>query len=390
MMRKYLLLMSAVLAASIPAVPAVAGDIPCPVDQVVNETRANNDKQGKRQPDVFYQRLAENYRKQCSKAEAKISTLLEQLKEYRDGKRGDRDGYVILQKIANSYATLRAGQTAQAREIKTQLDALIKKHPDYPRMQDFRLSEEINAEKKQRSAQDEISKKAAAWTPEDRIPLAIVESGNRLIAIHQFRIAFYARPADVHLSRKKHQRLMLIRQVGDSEQTVALEELRPTKTLTFQQVIDVRPPNLRALGDSHLLVCTNPASYYSAMSPSEREILTAKGRAYGTIRSIDTRGSYRDFCGVISQSGEIVFNFSATQRSPDKLFMPLGIADNGMRAAVAVGEKVVDEGEDGEVERVGKIREVQIWEQGALRSVKKLPPFENTNELEALFLDHKL
>jgi hypothetical protein len=92
---------------------------------------------------------------------------------------------------------------------------------------------------------------------------------------------------------------------------------------------------------------------------------------------------------VVSQSGEVVFRFPVTQ-GPDTLLMPLGLADNGSRAAVAVGEKVVSEGEDGDTEHVGKIREVLIWERGALRNVQKLPSFRNTNELSALFLDHKL
>lgn len=85
--------------------------LPCPVDQVVKETRANNDKQGRGQPDSFYQRLAENYQKQCSKAETKISVYLKQLKEYRDGKRGDRDGYIILNQLWFNYQALRGIST---------------------------------------------------------------------------------------------------------------------------------------------------------------------------------------------------------------------------------------------------------------------------------------
>lgn len=367
-----------------------AQNIPCPVDRVVNETRANNDKQGKTQPDSFYQRLAENYSKQCSRAAKNIASLSDKLIEYRAGKRSERDGYIILQKIFNSYRVLQAADTPPAQAILEQLEAITRKHPDLPNIQDFRLSEEIDLEARRKRDFDILAAQSASWSPQDKIPMALAGSKKRLIAIYQFRIEFYELPDNVQLIREGHRSPKLAKQTPRGVRDFPIDELVPSKVLTFQKTIDVYPPNLAALGESHLLVCTNPASYYSALSEDERKILAVKGRRYGTIHSIKTSGQYRDFCGVISQAGEIIYIFPVVQKSPRSLLRPLAIADGGARAAVALGEKVVDEEEDGESIRVGNIREVLIWESGKVRSVKKLPNFENVNELSELFKERKL
>lgn len=370
--------------------PVSASQLPCPVEQVVKETREHNAKQGKGMPDSFYQGISENYRKQCANAGKRISDYQTQLKEYRDGKLSDRDGYIILQKISNSYSVLRASRTMEARAIQEQLDALVHKHPEFPGIQDFRLSEEISRDENEKAGHVEAMNNASKWTPQDQIPKTLTGSKNKLIAIYQYQLAFFDLPADIHLARVGLQRPKLVRQSSGAEQEVPLAQLHPVKTLTFQQVVDVYPPNLAALGDGNLLVCTNPASYYSSLSGDEQKTLEAAGHKYGSIQYTSKTGKYRDFCGVISQAGEIVYVFPVAQHSPDKLLMPLGIADGGRRAAVALGERVVDDGEDGPEELVGKIREVFIWESGKLRTVKKLPHFENTNELSAFFLDRKL
>lgn len=390
MLRKYLILMSAVLAVSISAAPAVAGDIPCPVVQLVNETRVNNEKQGKGMPDPFYQRLAENYRKQCSRAEKKISTYTELLKEYREGNRDDRDGYVILQTLYNSYGVLRAVQTPNARAIREQLDALVKKHPDFPNMQNFQLSEGIAAEKKQVAERKGHAAKLANWTPRDSVPVALIVSSKYVVAKYQYRLAFYSRPSDAKTVGTGRRKKLIRATVSGADQEIPLSTLTPIKILTFQQVIDVYPPNHEATSDTHLLVCTTPSSSYSATTDEESKLLENAGHRYGTMKWVDPSGQYRDFCGVISQAGSVIFKFPLTQHGPDAVLMPLGIADNGTRAAVALGEQVIEDGEDGPSEHVGKIREVLIWESNALRSVKKFPPFNNTNELADLFINRKL
>ncbi|MCX5786933.1 MAG: hypothetical protein NTX64_00260 [Elusimicrobia bacterium] len=66
----------------------------------------------------------------------------------------------------------------------------------------------------------------------------------------------------------------------------------------------------------------------------------------------------KDFCGIVSLEGKIVFEFPIRQRVPDRLLRPIGFESDGKYAAVFLGERV--EGEDSP--GIGKPREILIWE----------------------------
>jgi hypothetical protein len=371
--------------------PLLAAEIVCPVDSVIRETRARNQTAGRSFDDSFYRRLADSYREQCKSATQRIGDYSERLKEYQQGQRADRDGYIILQKIFNSYEVLRATTTVEAGDIKKQLNAIIEKHPDYPTLQDFRLSEEIADKAKKRSLKAETVKQASAWTPKDQTPLAIIASKDRLVARYQYQLAFYKLPSEVRVNDDSPRSIIERKSQAGTWEAISLSQLVPENVMTFGQVIDVYPLNVHGIGDSNLLVCTNPFSNYSAITEEERKIIQSKGSPNGAMHWIKPDGKYKDFCGIVSQRGKVLFQFPFKQHNPNALLMPLAIADAGTRAAVAVGERVMVDDEDGSAEDVGKIREVLIWESpDKVRSVKKLPPFENTNELAALFMDRKL
>lgn len=352
----------------------------CPVERLTAEIQARNEAAGQTLDPSFYRRLADKYRADCVRAEKKIAEYGQLLKEFEAGKRSDHDGYIILQTIFSNYEMLRDTGSLEGLAIQAKLQTIVQKHPDFPYIQDFRLTD------------GDISsvKSTAPWSPSDLIPLSLIVSSKYVVAKYQFRLAFYDRPAGVEAGKKKLRRSLMRTGAAPGSEIVSLDTLHPLRILTFQQSIDVYPPNHEAVGESHLLVCTNPFSRYSAMSTDESKEMRTRGvgNEYGSVNWINTGGEFKDFCGIVTQAGKILYKFP--EAPPNKLLTPIAIGDNGMSAAVAIGEGQTEDGEDGPSKAVGNIRELLIWESGKSRRVKKLPKFENTNELGALFLAKKL
>jgi hypothetical protein len=104
-------------------------------------------------------------------------------------------------------------------------------------------------------------------------------------------------------------------------------QLEPAKILWFDYPFDAQ-----AAGD-HLLVCTN------------------------LTRNKNGSGGVGDFCGIISASGDVVFKFPVSQRSPQQLLRVLGINGDGTYAEVFIGRLVP--GEDGA--DISEPREILAW-----------------------------
>lgn len=381
---KRLILMSVVLAATLLATRSFAGDIPCPVDQVLRETREQNARRRKTLPDAFYQGLAQNYTEQCQQANKTIAEFIPKLAEHEAGKRDDRDGYIILQKLINSYAVLKAEGVVSGQSLREKQAALARKHPNYADLRDFKLSEELAARTQKQEAGKRLAREASEWTPPDSVPYRFLGLGQNLIVQYQFRLEFIKLP-----SRQSFEILHGTKvRIFDSEKNleVPLDQFQPNKTLTFRRSIVVVPQNYRQAAP-YIAVCTNVLeSWYGARTRDEAEKIKARGHRNQGMPWINVSGQYDDFCGVVTPTGEIVFKFPYAQKSPDKLLSPLGVTDDG-RVAILVGESVSD---DGESKYVGHPREVLIWERPDKFRRKSLGPGVDQNTLLSKFANKEL
>src|SRR5581483_637246 len=66
---------------------------------------------------------------------------------------------------------------------------------------------------------------------------------------------------------------------------------------------------------------------------------------------------FDEFCGVLSDSGDVKYRFPIKQHVPDKILHPLAITADGSYAEVYIGQMV--EGEDGT--SPGAPREILAW-----------------------------
>lgn len=338
-----------------------AGSIPCPVDQVLRETREQNARRGKTPPESFYSGLAQNYVEQCQQAKKSIADLLPKLAEYEAGKRGDRDGYIILQRLLNNYEVIKATGNPVERSIREKRDAVAKKNPDFPNMQKFKLSEELPAKTKRQIDRARLAEEAKRWTPPDNRALDAIISGKKLVAWYQYHIDFYNLPTEMALDRLPFGELVLTQKNPDNTTTRSdLNHLTMAKSLTFRRRLQTPIRHAQGSKGHFFLACTYGSelgSSYSPMHPEEEKMT----RAGGGRNWINKTGQHEDFCGVITSDGSIQFQFPIRQLDPGTLLAPVGVSADG-KAAVAVGEEVVEGTDDGDNKTTGNFREVLRWE----------------------------
>lgn len=159
-------------------------------------------------------------------------------------------------------------------------------------------------------------KKDASW---------IIGTGPDIVAVEAHKLSFIKLPADVSVGKAANNRPALFRRGTRTEP----DNLSATKLLTFKHPVRLIP----AENGKRLLVCSNPLSL--------------------NIGS----GEFEDFCGIISNTGEIVYQFAFKQKRPNKIAAPIGINADGNYAEIAIGAEV--EGEDHP--QVGTPREVLAW-----------------------------
>lgn len=336
MMRKFLLLMSAALAVSIPAVAEDASTV------VTSVSRAEA-------PEAL-------------RIEDMTDVELQQrLAEYETGKRDYRDGYIVLNQLWFNHQAKRRTNSPEFLAIDKKREALLKKHPDLNNLQDFRLSEKVQFEQAKKATESEVAAARRNFVPADKIPMRIMGVGKNAVAVYQYRLVFFSLPSNVQLGTGgQGDRLKLLR----NGTPIQPDQLSSTSVMTFKDPIDVLP----ALTDEAkaVLVCTNPLGYYSSKTPEE---LAAFG--YG-MRWRNAAGTYDNFCGVVALDGSVVYRFPA-QSEPNRMLRPIGIHPEGKQAEVMVGKKVLlAAGEDGTEPQtvIDSPIEILKWRPGKLEKVK--------------------
>jgi hypothetical protein len=216
----------------------------------------------------------------------------------------------------------------------------------------------LNQEKEQ------AKEAAKGWVPPDNVPVRILINGRHAIGVFQFRLEFFNLPDDVQV-KPNGTKFVLLR----DGQAISLSDLTPQKTLSFVHPTETLPHFPDAI-PSRFLACTAMLhDYYARMNAEEEKNMAALGHRYA-MPWTNKKGKQEQTCSVLTTSGDVVFSFG-TQHLPDKIFFPLDISADGKKAAVMVGEKVSEEGEDARNWVVGKPRAILVWTEG--KGLKTIP-----------------
>lgn len=292
-----------------------------------------------------------------------VDELKQRLADYEAGNRDDRDGYIISNQLWFDYQGRKEDASGDAQHAKQVRERLLQKHPEFNSLQDFRLSDKIKHQANAQQQKKRAETAAKGWTPSDSVPRKIYGQGQQAAVAYQFKLDFYDLPAGVEVKTVRGDTTGLFR--GDKQ--IGPEELTPKKTLTFRRSFSL-PIEGSPLDYHRLLVCTSVlASGYNAMTNEETKAMRPLGHG-SHMEWTSKTGNFNHFCGIISLSGDVVYQFKITENPPTRVISPIGITFDGSRAAVMVGQKV--SAEEGEGFFVGRPSEVWIWQYPA--TVKKV------------------
>lgn len=249
--------------------------------------------------------------------------------EYETGKRDDRDGYIILNQLKFDLSGRpELARPGEREEIAQKMAEILKKHPEFPKMNDWRLSDTIACENAVADSKQIAIKKALEWAPADDVAVQIFGNGTRAAVVYQFKIAFFDLPDGVEV-RAKGWDGKLFR--GETEINPAT--LTPKKVLTFQRLVNV-PRTGPTTAYHNLLVCTSyRPSTYTPLSPEEQAAMRPLRKRFWINKS----GQLTNFCGVISLTGEILAKFDTHGIRKGWVVNPVGIRPEGDVAAIVGG-----------------------------------------------------
>lgn len=301
-----------------------------------------------------------------------MEELKKRLAQYEAGKRDDRDGYIIANQLWFNYQGRKETQTIEARHVNELRQNLLRKHLEYQKLQNFSLSDRIQYQQRKEVQKAKALEGAKHWVPPDTIPRKIYGHDKHIVVAYQFKLAFYDLQDDVEARVIKGKRLALFK----DGQLIDPNKLKPKKTITFKRSFSL-PVERSPVEYRNLLVCTSAlASSYSPMSSDEEKNMQALGEA-GKVW-VNESGTLDHFCGIISLTGNVIYEFAIHENPPTRVVAPVGISADGKRAAVMVGEKVP--GQDGVGFYIGRPKEILIWEFPDKLSTKKIPYPATTDE----------
>lgn len=317
---------------------------------------------------------------QQERSEQDHQALIDKWNEYAGGRRDHRDAYVILNRLLPYYPRWEAGIMDDGHEWKSQLSKVMREHPELAKNQPRQLIEEIDGGAYRKKIDAEFAAKTAKWVPADDDPVKVIGFGRNAAAVFQRKISFYELPSSTSLQA-----------VPENDWRKLLHPLAPVKVLTFKHAF-MFPYGAPSGVKTNFIICTDLIrDWYSPRTDDERKILAAKGFRNTAYPWVNAAGQIDQFCGILSLKGEPVFEFPIEQMEPAPLAEPVWITDDGTKAAIAVGEKRTEEGEDGPLTDVRPIKEVWIWT--APSNLRKISSSEaggdNTLDLRDRFIKGK-
>lgn len=172
----------------------------------------------------------------------------------------------------------------------------------------------------------------AAFIPADNQAVGLWGGGKKLVAGYQFRLEFYTLGKEITLEPQNGRDYKILR----ANKEISLNKLKPSKVITFKNPIKI-DPNWPRDTTTNLLVCTQSLGAYAPMTEDERAKVYAINQMH-SIQATNPKGDIQDFCGIISVSGDVVYQFKISPNPPTELFTTSGISRDGKRALIVSGE----------------------------------------------------
>ena len=284
-------------------------------------------------------------------AKKRIVELQGKLDEYHQGRRNDEDGYVILWKMLHEYGEAQMSDSPEARTALQEWRKLSKLHPDYATHQPMYLSEQKASLGRAQSKKLDFEARARTWAPPDSQVMVLFGTGDRLVAVFQYRLEFYQLP--------KGQSLSAGVSAESFREAIEGHKIQAISAITFRHRIDV-PHSPRDDYGRSFWACTDLVHDYAARSRDEIGLMAARKRLGLKSPWVNASGKLEDFCGAIAPDGTEIYQLNIPQSAPDALLRVLQVSHDGERAAIMVGEKVTDEVDGGP--EIGHPKKLLIWE----------------------------
>ena len=298
-----------------------------------------------------------------------IKEFSQKIEEYRQGKRDDWDGYVLMFMTLQDYGLLGLNQSPECLKLLTEWRALVKKHPDYQKRTSHEFSDQRKAREAWQKRQDEIKEKAKQpFVPKDERARRFC-SGNRMAAIYQFRIEFYKLPSGVecHENSKGPWKMSDFYQFGLVHHGENID-LKPYKIITFGQNLSSSEfgqfpaANCDGTKKNCMLIAISAHGHgYGGSDEKEQEIINEMDKEGHPYKWHNPNADYQEFYGVITTDGKVLGSVPFHAHWPDMVIQPISIWPDGT-ALFALGKFVSDTGDDAEGGTVfADVKEVIVW-----------------------------
>lgn len=315
--------------------------------------------------------------------QARVKEVKELLKEVREGKRDDKEKYVLLRHLLMNYGILgMEAEDPEVRSAKQEWDGLLRKHPEFKSNPPREIKEQRELRERTEEHARDVKEKVRSFVPKLDKRGAIYWSGEYLAVIGQTQIDFYRLPSDVecHIEYGGGWIPLRSRLVnGKSRNQGGVHEarfqranevisLKPFKTISFGRTIDrsSRIGGCDAPPRDHCTVFAIAAtgeSYAPEIKSHQDWEMVQEAHRQGRRRTwSNPKANFPDeFYGVFSIQGMLLGQIPFSARPPDSVLQPLYAYQNGT-AIFAIGRMVVDEQDpDGPSLRFGAVNELFVW-----------------------------
>lgn len=302
--------------------------------------------------------------------QSRVKEVKELLKEARQGKRDDKEKYVLLRHLLMNYAILeREESDSEVREAKKEWDELLRKRPEFKtNPPPLEIKEQRELREQTKSRERDLEKKAVSYVPKDA-RAKVFWSGQDLVAVFQFRIEFYRLPENVECQREyggTWQSLASGNWQGSTQMPRFVRNgkvisLKPHKTISFGEKVAAQGSCSRASK-----ACEFIAVYSEKISPDysynddEEWRVLRKLRADGKPYKFDNpTADYREFYGVFAVDGRLLGQVPFKAEPPGKILKALHVYPDGT-ALFGLGKAVTNE-DDHDYSRFGGVEQVISW-----------------------------
>lgn len=167
-----------------------------------------------------------------------------------------------------------------------------------------------------------------------------------IVAEYPHRFDFIRLPGDMELCPSPNKGAKA--RVCSGTAIVPLKVLKPFKTIHLLHSHLTLPMGLKFPRSAPFITCSTHVRDKSLRDPNYE----------GTSKS---KKGLDQFCAVVSIEGEIVFEFPIVQSIPALVAMPIGISEDGQKAAIVTGQRIQADSEDGAFYDIGSLKEVWVW-----------------------------